>query len=225
MHLTIGRFHVGICLVWLGFLCLHGQASWSNSVCPSFETLKGKDPYIVCCCSFLISSLSAVSHFSRTPTISFAGKTCLVTYWALQSLRLSGAEQWKTHQCAPALIFPFVLLACIETYLWARVRYRQVPALRAGLSVVSCLGNTLRRWVRLGHRVVGPRARQGRDRVGLCSQQAGWRAGVHTQDIYQSLSPVCSFCFLLDCTHRLPTAPWGIALLLPQLQSVHISLN
>lgn len=79
--------------------------------------------------------------------------------------------------------------------------------------------------MRLGHRVVGPRARQGRDRVGLCSQQAGWRAGVHTQDIYQSLSPVCSFCFLLDCTHRLPTAPWGIALLLPQLQSVHISLN
>jgi len=42
---------------------------------------------------------------------------------------------------------------------------------------------------------------------------------------YQSFSPVCSFCFLLDCTHRLPTAPWGIALLLPQLQSVHISLN
>lgn len=42
---------------------------------------------------------------------------------------------------------------------------------------------------------------------------------------YQSLSPVCSFCFLLDCTHHLPPAPLGIALLLPQLQSVHISLN
>lgn len=34
-----------------------------------------------------------------------------------------------------------------------------------------------------------------------------------------------SFCFLPGCTHRLSMAPQGIALLLPQLQSVHISLN
>lgn len=34
-----------------------------------------------------------------------------------------------------------------------------------------------------------------------------------------------SFCFLPGCAHRLPMAPQGIALLLPQLQSVHISLN
>ena len=34
-----------------------------------------------------------------------------------------------------------------------------------------------------------------------------------------------SFCFLPGWAHRLPMTPQGIALLLPQLQSVHISLN
>lgn len=34
-----------------------------------------------------------------------------------------------------------------------------------------------------------------------------------------------SFCVLPGCAHRSPMAPQGIALLLPQLQSVHISLN
>lgn len=70
----------------------------------------------------------------------------------------------------------------------------------------------------------GPGSCQGGDLEGCAvSKQVGERESIRRVSV--SLSPVCSFCFLLGCTHRLPTAPRGIALLLPQLQSVHISLN
>lgn len=147
--------------------------------------------------------------------------TYTVAYWALQSVRLRRAvEDTPVHSSATFFFCPaFWIHAC----LWACV----TDASRLRCWVVGCLWSLLwegawgwgvgQFWGLLG---------RGADRTG---QPANMLESEGPYMAYQPLSlspsPVCSFCFLPDCTHRLPTAPQGIALLLPQLQSVHISLN
>lgn len=193
----------------MGLLYLHGQASWKKGVFPSFKKMKGKVHKFLMLLFPCLLPKGCFSFFQDL-TISFAEKICFVASWALQNLRAYRVEQWKTYHSPVLILFFCPAFPYPHIFMSLCYRYWQAPPLRAGLPLLSALGSRAE-------------ACQAADLVGLCSRRAGWIVRAHTQDI--SLSPVCSFCFLLGCTHCLPTAPVGIALLLPQLQSVHISLN
>lgn len=204
----------------MGLLYLHGQASWNESVCLSSKKMKGKVHMFLMFFLHLLPQdcFSLFQDFENS--FSWENMLCIFLGPAVsQGLQSRTVEDMPMFSSA---IFWFCR-ACSYPHIFISLCYRywQAPLLRAGLSFFSSLGSTLGTWARIGHELQGLLGR----RSGRAVQQASRleSEGPHTG--YQSLPPVCSFCFLLGCTLCLPTGPLGIALLLPQLQSVHISLN